>query len=196
MNDLRKGILFAPDKAGGGTGDGKGDPSDTTGVAAAAKPAVLDWETWHKALPKEAQTLIADHEGGLKTALGSEREARKTAEKDLRDVAKKLEEGSDAQKEVLRLADDVAAGNTKVDFYEDAHEAGVSNIKLAYHVAVTEDLFDKRGNVDFEKMKTDFPELFAKPTRKPKGGAGDGAGDELGQKAGMSAWIRNQAGRQ
>ena len=53
-----------------------------------------------------------------------------------------------------------------------------------------------QGDVDFEKMKTDFPELFAKPPRKPKGGAGDGAGDELGQKAGMSAWIRNQAGRQ
>ena len=90
----------------------------------------------------------------------------------------------------------MAVGNTKADFYEDAHEAGISNLKLAYHVATTEDLFDKRGNVDFDKMKENFPELFAKPPRKPQGGAGDGPGDNLGQKAGMSAWIRKEAGRQ
>lgn len=195
MNDLWKGLLYDKDAAGGGNGD-KGDDKDKGGVKPPVKADVLDWETWHGALPKNIQTLIADHESGLKTALGSEREARGKAEKDLRAVAKKLEEGSEAQKEVLKLADAVAVGNTKADFYEDAHAAGVSNLKLAYHVATTEDLFDKRGNVDFEKMKTDFPELFTKPPRKPKGGAGDGAGDELGQKAGMSAWIRNQAGRQ
>ena len=98
MNDLWKRLLYDKDAAGGG-GDGKGDPPQEP---KGDKPAVLDWETWHKALPKEAQTLIADHESGLKTALGSERDARKTAEKDLREVAKKLEEGSDAQKEILK----------------------------------------------------------------------------------------------
>jgi len=192
MNDLWKGLLYDKDPPGGGGGKGDPPPKETK----PPEPAVLNWETWHKTLPKEVQTLIADHESGLKTALGSERDARKTAEKDLRDVAKKLEEGSEAQIEVLKLADDVAVGNTKADFYEDAHEAGISNLKLAYHVATTEDLIDKRGNVDFDKMKENFPELFTKPTRKPQGGAGAGAGDDLGQKAGMNAWIRSQAGRQ
>jgi len=197
MNDLLKGLYFAPDAAGGGEGDGKGDPpGDKRGDNKGDKPEVLNWDTWHKTLPKNVQTLIADHESGLKTALGSEREARGTAEKDLRKVAKKLEEGSDAQKEVLKLADEVAVGNTKADFYEDAHKAGISNLKLAYHVATTEDLFDKRGNVDFEKMKENFPELFSKSPRKPTASAGEGMEGELSQKADMSNWIRQQAGRQ
>ena len=126
------------------------------------EPKSLEWKPWHDALPKEAQELVAEREKGLKSALDSERDARKTAEKDLRDVAKKLEEGSEAQQEVLKLADQVAEGTTKADFYEEAHKAGVSNLKLAYHVATTEDLFDKRGAVNFDKMKEAYPELFGK----------------------------------
>jgi len=194
MSKLWKGIMYDKDAAGGGTGNGEGDPSGS--AAADVKPVVLDWETWHNALPQDVQTLIADHESGLKTALGSEREARGEAEKDLRAVAKKLEEGSEAQKEVLKLADEVAVKTAKTEFYEYAHEAGIVNLKLAYHVAVTDELFDKRGNVDFEKMKEDYPELFAKTPRKPKGGAGDGVGDDLGQTADMNVFIRRSAGRQ
>lgn len=195
MNRLWKGILYDKDgTAGGGTDDGKGDPSKDKGTVD-VKPVVLDWDTWHGTLPKAAQKLIAAHESGLKTALGSERDARGKAEGDLRNVAKKLEEGSEAQKEVLKLADDVAVGNTKADFYEEAHAAGVSNLKLAYHVAVTEELFDKRGNVDFAKMKETFPELFGKAPIKPKTNAGDGTDTDLGQTADMNAYIRKAAGR-
>lgn len=202
MYDLMtgKGLYFAPDDAagggGGGGGDGKKKDDPLKGKDGDKGTEALEWDTWHNTLPKNAQTLVADHVKGLKTALGSERDARKTAEKDLRDVAKKLEEGSVAQKEVLKLADDVAVGNTKADFYEDAHTAGVSNLKLAYHVAVTEELFDKRGNVNFEKMKEQYPELFGKSPRRPPGGAGDGAGGDLGQKPDMNAFIRTSAGRQ
>ncbi|GAF82533.1 unnamed protein product, partial [marine sediment metagenome] len=119
--------------------------------------------------------------------------ARKTAEKDLRDVAKKLEEGSEAQKEVLKLADDVATGTRKADFYEEAHKAGVSNLKLAFLVASDEGLFDKRGNANFDKLKEGFPELFGKK-KIIDPNAGDGTGKTPdGTKAGMNEFIR--AGR-
>jgi len=197
MNNLfERMIVLDKDGGAGGDdkdGDGEGDLSKDKGKT---QPEALDWDAWHKTLPKEVQALIVERESGLRTALKTERDARGEAEKDLRDVAKKLEEGSEAQKEVLKLADAVAVGNTKADFYEDAHEAGISNLKLAYHVAITEDLFDKRGNVDFEKMKKDFPELFVKSPRKPPGGAGAGAGDDLGQPASMNEYIRRSAGRQ
>ena len=156
----------------------------------------LEWKPWHDALPKEAQELVAEREKGLKSALDSERDARKTAETDLRAVAKKLEEGSVAQQEVLKLADQVAEGTTKADFYEEAHKAGVSNLKLAYHIATTEELFDKRGAVNFEKMKEAYPELFGRK-QVPRGDAGEGTGTAPGGKEiSMNAYIRRAAGKQ
>lgn len=195
MFRLWKGMLYDKDAAGCGKEGDKGDGKDKGGEKPPVKVDVLDWDTWHGALPKEAQALIADHESGLKTALDTERDARGTAEKALRGVADKLEKGSDAQKEVLKLADEVEAKAAKTEFYEDAHEAGVINLKLAYHIAVTEDLFDRRGNVNFEKLKENYSELFAKAPRKPPADAGKGAGGDLSQSAGMNEFIRQQAGR-
>jgi len=157
---------------------------------------VLDYKTWHDALPKEAQTLIAEREGGLKSALDTERDARKDAEKELRKAAALAEKGSEAQKQLEKSADDLAALSMKAEFYEEAHKAGVSNLKLAFHVATTEDLFDKRGAVDFDKMKEAFPELFGKKA-PPKGHAGEGTGTAPGgQKMGMNEYIRRSAGKQ
>jgi hypothetical protein len=190
LSNLWNGFCYSPDdKGGGGNGDDdKADDKDKSQDKDKGK--ALAWKPWHDALPKEAQELIATRESGLKTALDTERDARKTAETDLRSVAKKLEKGSEAQKEVLKLADTVAEGNRKSDFYEDAHKAGVSNLKLAFIVATDEGLFDKRGNANFDKLKEGFPELFGKK-RVVDPNAGDGT-DTLpdGQKKDMNAFIR------
>ena len=86
--------------------------------------------------------------------------------------------------------------STKADFYEEAHKAGVSNLKLAYHIATTEELFDKRGAVNFEKMKEAYPELFGKK-QVPRGDAGEGTGTAPGGKEiSMNAFIRRAAGKQ
>jgi len=160
------------------------------------EPKTLEWKPWHDALPKEAQALIAEREGGLKSALGTERDARQDAEKELRKAAAALEKGSEAQKQLEQSADDLAALSTKAEFYEEAHKAGVSNLKLAFHVATTEDLFDKRGAVDFDKMKEAFPELFGKKA-PPRGDAGEGTGPAPGGKdISMNAFIRRSAGKQ
>ena len=90
----------------------------------------------------------------------------------------------------------MAEGTTKADFYEEAHKAGVSNLKLAYHIATTEELFDKRGAVNFEKMKEAYPELFGKK-QVPRGDAGEGTGTAPGGKeVSMNAFIRKAAGKQ
>ena len=189
MSKFVKGLYFSPE-ADKGAAEGedeqtKEDPKDEE----------LGWDTFHASLPPEAQKLITDRESGLKTALKTERDARGKAEKDLRDVAGELEKGSDAQNKVLELADKVAASNAKADFYEEAHEEGVSNIKLAYVVAKEDGLIDKRGKIDFKTMKESYPELFGKK-KMPPGGAGDGTDTELpGRKVTMNDLIRAKAGR-
>jgi len=188
MNELKKGLYFSPDDGAGDGNSGDEKPADKQ------EKTPLEWDAFHGSLPEEAQNLIATHEGGLKTALETERDSRGQLEKDLKDVAGELEKGSDAQKEVLKLADKVAAGDRKIDFYEDAQKAGISNFKLAYHIAKDDDLFDKRGNVNFEKMKESYPELFTKKKAPPADG-GEGTGGGLpGEKVDMNALIRKKAG--
>ena len=196
LSELLKGWYFS-EGGGGGSADSKADPEADPNAQAGDGGEVLEWDTWHKALPEPAQQLIAQRESGLKTALASERDARKTAEKDLRDVAAKLEKGSEAQNEVIKLADAVAEGTAKADFYEEAHKAGVSNLKLAYHVASTEGFMDKRGNANFDKMKEQYPELFGRKAPPPSGNAGDGTGTApTGKKKDMNTFIRTVAGKQ
>ena len=196
MGRFMDGLFYSPDD-GGGNGDGETgkEKGNGDGKQQDQQKDELGWDAFHKSLPAEAQKLISERESGLKTALGSERDARKDAEKDLREVAADLEKGSAAQEKVLKLADQVAAETQKADFYEDAHKDGVTNLKLAFHVAKTDDLFDKRGNVNFKKMKEEYPELFGKK-KAPPGDGGEGTGTGLpGEKVDMNALIRKKAGR-
>jgi len=191
MSDLKKGLFYSPDDGAGDGAAGEGEKQQDN-----QEGEGLQWETWHKALPEAEQKLIADRESGLKTALKAERDARGEAEKSLRDVAAELETGSDAQKKILELADAEAAANLKADFYEAAHEKDVSNLKLAYVVAQQDGLIDKRGKIDFDTLKLNYPELFVKKF-VPPGGAGEGTGSKLpGDKVDMNALIRAKAHRQ
>lgn len=194
LSTLWNGFCYSPDdKGGGGNGD---DDKASDKDKGQDKGKSLAWKPWHDALPKEAQELIATRESGLKTALGTERDARADAEKELRKAAKELEKGSDAEANLLKAADDLAASTTKSEFYEDAHKAGVTDLRLAYIVAKEEELIDKRGNVDFDKLKEAHPSLFGKK-RVVDSSAGEGT-DTLpdGQKKDMNAFIRGAAGKQ
>ena len=190
MSSFLEGLYFSPeaDEGAGGEGDQTQDEQNQEGE-------VLEWDTFHKALPEEAQKLIEKRESGLKSALETERDSRGKVEKELREVASKLEKDSDAQKKVLKLADENALANAKADFYEEAHEEGVSNLKLAHVVATTDGLISKSGKIDFKKMKESYPELFGKK-KMPPGGAGEGTGGKQpGAKGDMNARIRAKAGR-
>lgn len=140
--------------------------------------------------------LYDGHVAGLKSALRSERESRGEAERKVRDLAQKADKGSEAEAALLKVADELAAETRRAGFYEVAHAAGVTNLKLAYLVAVNDDLFDKKGQVNFEELKKGYPELFgtkamAKP---PAGNVGAGQGNEPKQ-SGMNAFIRAASGR-
>ena len=193
MSRFLDSLYFSPE-GDKGAKDGEEDPKQD-GQQQEQKGGVLEWDAFHKALPEEAQKLIATKEAGLKSALETERDSRKDLEKELKDVAGRLEKDSDAQKEVLKLADDVAAGNEKSDFYEEAHDEGVSNMRLAYVVAKQDDLINKRGKIDWKTLKEKYPELFGKKV-VPPGDAGPGTGSrQPGEKVDMNKIIREKAGR-
>lgn len=154
----------------------------------------LTFDSWMKDQPEEIKAMLDGHTKGLKSALESERESRKSFEKQLRELSKKVEAGSEAEKQLTELADQQAAANRKAEFYEAAHREGVTNLKLAFTVAITEELFDRKGNVDFGEMKKSFPELFGQAP-KANANAGNGTGKVPDAKFDMDAHIRARSGR-
>lgn len=154
----------------------------------------LTFDGWLGEQPDEVKVLLDGHTKGLKSALESERGSRKDLEKQLRDLAAKAEKGSEAQTQLAGIADQLGEADRKADFYEMAHGAGVTNLKLAYTVAVSDEMFDRRGQVNFDTMKQSYPELFGAKS-VPKGNAGDGTDTQPSPAKDMNRYIRTAAGR-
>lgn len=194
MLELEKGLFWEADGSGG-SGAENGEGEDREGGDGATEENALNYKSWFSEQPKEIQTLITDEHSGLHNALSSEREARKNAEKELRRVAGELEEGSKAREELEQTADTLAELETRAEFYEEAHAAGIVDLKLAYLVAREENLIDRKGRVDFDVMKENHPTLFT-VKKSPPGNAGEGAGGDVsGRVRDMNAAIRQAAGR-
>jgi hypothetical protein len=185
------------DGGSGGAGGGQGTDQGTGGqaqVTLGGGTPPLQFEAWIKDQKPDVVGMLDVQVKGLKTALDSEREIRKDTEKQLRDLAKKAEKGSEAEKKLTEMADQFSVADRRADFYEEAHKAGVANLKLAFLVATEEKLFDSKNRVNFEAMKKDYPELFG-GTKMPEGDAGSGTEGKPEGSQSMDTLIRKKAGR-
>lgn len=195
------------DKNAGGAG-GAGGSSDSNNQGAAGTGAAgtgasssgsgegqgLTFEGWYQKQDESMRGMIDGHVRGLKTSLDSERGARKDLEKQLRDLAGKAEKGSEAEKKLTEMADNMSASERRSDFYEQAHNEGVTNLKLAFLVAQDEELIDSKGRVNFVEMRKKFPELFGGGKKSAPANAGAGTGGAMPNKS-MNDFIRAAAGR-
>ena len=154
------------------------------------------FETWVADQGDDVQSLIDDHVAGLKSALKAERDQRKTIEKQLRDAAGELEKGSKAREQLDTIATDLSALERQTAFYESAHGAGISNLRLAWVVVGNDDsLTDASGAVDMKRLRESYPELFA-TAKNVAGNAGDGTGGKQATSTkSMNDFIRRSAGR-
>jgi len=169
----------APGPAPGADGSQTpGQPQSTEPPTGIAPP--LTFAAWLEAQPPAVSAVVTplyeEHTRGLKGALESERGTRKDLEKQMRDLAEKAEKGSELQGELTKMADSAQEADRRASFYEVAHAAGVANLKLAYTAAVQDEMFDKRGAVNFETFKQQYPELFGGKPTMPPGNAGAGTG--------------------
>ena len=170
---------------------------DTTTTSLPAEEKVegetLTFDGWLEVQPENVKNLLDVHTKGLKSALESERGSRKDLEKQLRDLAKKVEAGSETEKQLTELADQQASASRRADFYESAHREGVTNLKLAFTVAGQDELFDKKGIVDFGEMKKSYPELFG-TVASANANAGNGTKVPPAHKKSMNDFIRQASG--
>jgi hypothetical protein len=181
-----------------GNGNGNGGEGQQGGGGTPAPGEGVTFESWLGEQEEAVQGLVNDEVAGLRSALQSERQQRREFERELRDAARELEEGSEARTRLESMADELDTVERRADFYEAAHGAGVTNLRLAW-LAVQQDesLSDRRGNVNMARLKKNYPELFGGGQRSPPpGNAGSGTdGGAPPATGGMNEFIRRSAGR-
>jgi hypothetical protein len=97
-----------------------------------------------------------------------------------------------SQKQLTEQADRLQALEKQTSFFDRAHSAGVRNLKLAYLAAQQAGLIDDKGEADFTKLRTVYPELFF---QAPTANAGNGT-SETRTANNINDAIRRAAGRQ
>jgi len=155
-----------------------------------------DFESWIAEQGDDVKALLDGHTKGLKSALDKERKRAGDLEKSLRDAAKDLEKGSEAQNTLLKLSDELAKAQTANNFYVAAHRAGVNDPDLAYLAAEKNGLIRSDGSADFAKLKETYPQLFGAVTKIVKGNPGNGTGSQPTKGKDMNKFIRASSGRQ
>ena len=175
--------------------NGQGDPGENQQGGDGTSPE--SWETWLESQSEEVRALYEEHTSGLRSALQGERQQRSDLARQLREATAALEEGSEARTTLEQVTAELEVTERRAEFYEQATrpEIGCANVRLAYLAAQEIDAFDRRGNVNWERLKEQFPELF-KQTRAPAGNAGTGTQASPGGDGGMNAIIRRATGRE
>lgn len=157
------------------------------------------FDAWLGQQDEAVRGRIERHTSGLVSALQSEREQRRTLERQMRTLSTQLEQGSEARTQVEQLSSQLAEQERRATFYEDAVPARVRNPKLAYIAAKEAGLIDGRsGKVNMEGLKQQYPELFEQKAPPPPGNAGAGTGGQQpapSPNAQMNQSIRRAAGR-
>jgi hypothetical protein len=195
---LREWLLqrFAPDAGNdGGTPPDGAPPADTTNQDGGDGGTPLTFDAWLAAQDDAVKGLLDEHTKGLKSALQAERQQRNDLAKQLRDASKAMEEGSAARTALEEMTGKLEQAERRAQFLEDAMrpDVGCANPRAAFVLAVADDLFDARGNPDWNAIKQAAPELFPKP-RPPQGNAGAGTGTPPPTTSVNDA-IRRAAGR-
>lgn len=180
-----------------GTPPENGAPTNDQGnqTPPAGDPEVVKFDEWYGTLSEPYQEALDEHIAGLKSALNNEREGRKTLERQVRDLSKKADSGSELQKQLDALAGNLSVEAQRSAFYETAHSAGVKNLRLAWLAAQDAKLINNDGSVDIAKLKETAPELFAssKPA-VPSANGGTGAGNPPAPQRSMNDVLRSAAG--
>lgn len=169
---------------------------ETPGAQQQPQQQPQDFEAWLSNQPETVRGLYETHTSKLKNALSSERESRKELERQVADLAKKAEKGSEMEQQIARITEQMAEAGRRADFFEAASGAGVKNAKLAYVVAIQDGLIGPKGQVNWEAMKSSYPELFGSKPGSGAGNAGAGTGNPPPASGNsMNDYIRRAAGR-
>lgn len=161
----------------------------TTEETAGSVTPPEDFDAWLASQAEDMRTLVGGlHEkkvSGLRTALQSEREERKTERRKWQDQAAEAAKATGAEKDsalkalqadITSAGERADAANARADFFADAHDAGVQDVRTAWAAIREYELYDRKGHPDIAALKERCPYLFLAPRpTPPRVDAGAGA---------------------
>ena len=175
-------------------GNDSGNDDNNNSDEGSNAPTFDDWFTTQ---PDDVKTLINARMTTLHNTVKAVRDERDDFHSQLQNAVKKLKDDTVEKQEFERLMVQYEETKRKQTFLEEAISNQCTNPKAAYAVASADDLFDKKGNPDWAKIKQAAPEFFTQK-RRPlprRNTAGEGNDTEQPSHEGMNSWIRREAGR-
>lgn len=168
-------------------------PATQTPPPADATPAT--WDAFLEKQPAEVKALYTSHSEGLLNTVKAVRDERDTFKKQLKDLAKNAEAGSEAQKQLEAMTAQLEITERRASFLEDAVKPEIEcrNPGAAWVIAKAQDLFTKNGQPDWKQIKSAAPELFGKVIANAN--AGNGTQQPPAPKQDMNSFIRSKGGR-
>lgn len=178
-----------PNNNGNTPPDG-GDPAGQSQQGDGNQQPALTWDTWLADQSDEVKALAETANAGLKTALQSERDARKQLDAQLKKLSKSAGDNAELTQTIEDLRTQLEGQTRKANFATDLGNS-VTDVELAFIAAERIGAFDRDGRVNVEKLKAAHPALFNKqPAAPPPGNHANGSGNPGGAGTDINALIR------
>lgn len=133
---------------------------------------MFDYEQWIGEQSEEIKAGIEAHYNGLLNTVKATRQERDELSAELKKLAKNVDANSDAGKQVSELQARLAATEKKANFMEQATLKGVKRPGVVFALANSENLYNDKGEPDWEKIKESVPELFGTQVASNDAGSG------------------------
>ncbi len=167
----------------------------TANTQQTANETFKDFDEFLAKQPDAIRQLYQTKTIGLQNTVKATRDERDALSKQLKDLLPKAEKGSELEKSLNEALSKIEQTERRAQFVEEAvkPEIGCSNPKAAWLIAQSDDLFDRKGNPNWDAIKAAAPELFAKKPTNAHGGEGTNTTPPTGKN--MNNFIRAATGR-
>jgi hypothetical protein len=130
------------------------------------------YDEWFGEQTEEVKAMIEEHNKGLHNSVKATRDERDALSKELKKLAKEVDENSEAGKQLGELRSKLEFAERKSNFIEEAVKNGAKRPSAAFAIASTENLFLEDGTADWKKIKESIPELFSVTNTNTNAGSG------------------------
>jgi sugar-specific transcriptional regulator TrmB len=130
------------------------------------------YEVWLETQPDEVKELLKERFESLENTVKATREERDTFKGELKELAKKVTDDSEAGIQISELSKKLELSERKANFIVEAVKNGATRPTAAYAIATAENLYDDKGNPDWNRIKESVPELFKVTNTSNNAGSG------------------------
>ena len=120
-----------------------------------------DFDAWLESQDEGVKTLISERFSKLENTIRATRKERDDFSVELKSISKKITQDTEAKTQIDELTNRLTKAEKKSQFIEKAITNGCKRPSAAYLIAETDKLYTEDGEPDWERIRTEIPELFS-----------------------------------